>query len=273
MSDDRTETGTGEGTENQDRTGSCGSNRWEQKEGERGRKSQRRRGRKERILHTRISEQLSEDIRGIAEELRVPVSNLVRNVLEEAFSAAERVTDDVGDILDEVMGEAERASHRIHRFREGRRGREAQFREQMEQAGEQVGRAAERFADMVDRMAQRARERAAERQARGYGEGSSAEEPGVPGGTSGAGEPDLAGAETATPSHSPESSGSAPGPTSVPRFDDVVAWQPVVLNTTQRCAATGAVLEPGSRAYMGIGAEGFTGRYVAEGAVPVPGQG
>jgi hypothetical protein len=53
------------------------------------------RERKERVLHTRISEQLAEDIRAIADDLRVPVSNLVRNVLEEAFDAVERVSGDM----------------------------------------------------------------------------------------------------------------------------------------------------------------------------------
>jgi hypothetical protein len=45
----------------------------------RGRRS---RHRKERVLHTRISEPLAEDIRRMAEDLRVPVSNLVRNGLQ-----------------------------------------------------------------------------------------------------------------------------------------------------------------------------------------------
>ena len=53
--------------------------------------------RKERVLHTRISEDLAEDLRKIAEDLRVPVSNVVRNVLEEAFSMVETVTENVGD--------------------------------------------------------------------------------------------------------------------------------------------------------------------------------
>ena len=63
----------------------------ERRDEERRRRAERRRGRKERVLHTRISEQLSDEIREAAEELRVPVSNLVRNVLEEAFGAVERV--------------------------------------------------------------------------------------------------------------------------------------------------------------------------------------
>jgi hypothetical protein len=82
----------------------------------------RQRGhRKERVLHTRISEPLAEEIRRMAEDLRLPVSNLVRNVLEEAFSVVEAVTDNVGDLIDDVADEAERARGRIRSRRQ--RGR------------------------------------------------------------------------------------------------------------------------------------------------------
>ncbi len=84
-----------------------------------GSRHRRRHARKERVLHTRISEPLAEDIRRLAEELRVPVSNIVRNVLEEAFSVVESVTDNVGDLIDDVMEEAERVRGRIRRRRPG----------------------------------------------------------------------------------------------------------------------------------------------------------
>jgi len=71
--------------------------------------------RKERVLHTRISEKLAEDIYSVAEDLRVPVSNLVRNVLEDTFSMVESVTDNVGDLIENVLDEAERARDRISR--------------------------------------------------------------------------------------------------------------------------------------------------------------
>ena len=71
------------------------------------------RSRKERVLHTRISEQLADDLRSIADELRVPVSNLVRNALEEAFSVVETVTDNVGGLVEEVVEEAERVRERV----------------------------------------------------------------------------------------------------------------------------------------------------------------
>jgi hypothetical protein len=65
------------------------------------------------VLHTRISEELAEDIRRMAEDLRVPVSNIVRNVLEEAFSVVETVTENVGDLIEDVIDEAEAAAERI----------------------------------------------------------------------------------------------------------------------------------------------------------------
>jgi hypothetical protein len=81
------------------------------------RTEQRRRwdARKERVLHTRISEQLSEDIRRLAEDLRVPTSNLVRNVLEEVFTVVETVSDDVGELFEDVLEEADAARQRIRR--------------------------------------------------------------------------------------------------------------------------------------------------------------
>lgn len=81
------------------------------------RRHHHRRGRKERVLHTRVSDRLAEDIRRIAEDLRVPASNLVRNVLEEVFDVVESVSDDVGEILEDVLDEAEGARGRMARAR------------------------------------------------------------------------------------------------------------------------------------------------------------
>lgn len=86
--------------------------------------------RKERVLHTRVSEQLSEDIRRLADDLRVPVSNLVRNVLEEVFTAIEHVSGDVGEFVEDMVEEADGVRERIRnqqraarrRRRDARRG-------------------------------------------------------------------------------------------------------------------------------------------------------
>ena len=82
-----------------------------------GEGARRRSGRKERVLHTRISEQLAEEIRRAADELRVPVSNLVRNVLEETFHVVETVSENVGDWVEDVREEAEHARRRLRRRR------------------------------------------------------------------------------------------------------------------------------------------------------------
>jgi hypothetical protein len=96
------------------RSDSCGS-------GRRRGQHHRHRARKERVLHTRVSENLAADIRRIADDLRVPASNLVRNVLEEVFDVVESVTDDVGLIFDEVFEEADAARGRLQKRRGARR--------------------------------------------------------------------------------------------------------------------------------------------------------
>ena len=57
--------------------GSCGG------DARRRARERRRRARKERVLHTRIPALLEEDLKSAAERLRVPVSNLVRTILED----------------------------------------------------------------------------------------------------------------------------------------------------------------------------------------------
>ena len=79
--------------------------------------------RKERVLHTRVSDHLAADIRRIADDLRVPASNLVRNVLEEVFDVVESVSDDVGGLFGDVLEEADAARERLTRNREASRHR------------------------------------------------------------------------------------------------------------------------------------------------------
>lgn len=48
--------------------------------------------RKERVLHTRIPAVLEQELKRFAENLKVPVSNVVRTILEDALSVADRAT-------------------------------------------------------------------------------------------------------------------------------------------------------------------------------------
>jgi hypothetical protein len=54
--------------------------------------------RKEKVIHTRIPAALEEQIKRLADHLRVPVSNVVRNMLEDALEAARRMRDRAGAI-------------------------------------------------------------------------------------------------------------------------------------------------------------------------------
>ncbi len=103
--------------------------REERREHRRHHRRHRRRGRKERVLHTRVSDALADDIRKIAEDLRVPASNLVRNVLEEVFDVVETVTDDVGGLFDDLLDEAEATRNRIRKQRSRGESRRREARE------------------------------------------------------------------------------------------------------------------------------------------------
>jgi len=70
-----------------------------------------RRERRER--GAQITRELAEELRRAAEELRIPVANLVREVVDEALDAAERVSDDLGDWVEDLVGHAERARRRL----------------------------------------------------------------------------------------------------------------------------------------------------------------
>ncbi|MEZ4293932.1 MAG: hypothetical protein R3B70_03065 [Polyangiaceae bacterium] len=52
-------------------------------------------GKKERVLHTRVPAVLERELKRFAENLRVPVSNLVRAILEDAVAAADAASESV----------------------------------------------------------------------------------------------------------------------------------------------------------------------------------
>jgi hypothetical protein len=176
------------------------------------------RRRKERVLHTRVSEQLSEDIRRAAEDLRVPMSNLVRNVLEEAFGAVERVSDEVGGFLEEVLGETKgarsdlrRLRRRVTRLAREQRRRFSRHRAAHESDAREDDREAEdgdeAFADRVETTMR----------------------------------------ETPAPPAAPE-----------PSFPDVIGWQPLLANAAASCARCARSLEPGERIFAGATERGLS---------------
>lgn len=187
------------------RSDSCG--------GRSSRRHHHRGRRKERVLHTRVSEQLSEDIKRLADDLRVPVSNLVRNVLEEVFTVVENVSEDVGDFFEDVIDEAEGVRERI---------RNQQFTTRTARSNARRSRRGRRSSPL-DVEEELQHDEAAEARGR---------------------------------------TGSNSGAMG---RDDVLGWQPIVLNQATDCGHCGARLEPGVNAFMAISRGGELGKVVCPG--------
>jgi hypothetical protein len=96
--------------------------------------------RKERVIHTRVPALLEQELKRMAQSLRVPVSNVVRAILEDAVDAVDRVGRKAEG---EVRGLAERLAHNRDRLRGmalGRTGDDAK-RKALRPNGEPPGRA------------------------------------------------------------------------------------------------------------------------------------
>jgi hypothetical protein len=199
------------------------------------RRQSRHRGhgeRKERVLHTRISEQLAEDIRLFADDLRVPASNLVRNVLEEVFTMVDNVSEDVGGLMDDLIDEAEGVRDRVRRQARARSGRRSprsrrrgsrQAKPNDSEVEEELRRDEDTEAGPGDR----------ERKAQTEEEAMAASE-------------------------QPQGDGTPRPPRAADLFPDILGWQPLVLNRDLGCGRCERLLPAGESAFLGIGTKGLT---------------
>jgi len=73
--------------------------------------ARRENARKERVLHTRVPAVLERELKRFADNLRVPVSNLVRTILEDAVNVAGAASENVEQRL-------KRAAHTMELERE-----------------------------------------------------------------------------------------------------------------------------------------------------------
>jgi hypothetical protein len=111
---------------------------------------------KARVLHTRIPESLEDAIKVKAKRLRVPVSNLVRNVLEQAFQLVEDVVEDGLEIADT----ARRAAGRVREAATRTRGDEVygwqelvlNRDERCRECGVELDRGAKAYRGLSERM-------------------------------------------------------------------------------------------------------------------------
>ncbi len=189
------------------------------------------RARKEKILHTRVSEQLSEDIRAFADELRVPASNLVRNVLEEVFTIVDSVSDDMGHLMDDVIEEAEGVRERIRRQARARRSRTRGGRRERRRASGRIDPDAEDDFESEFRRDERAEAADAARssvrtQARDAGD--------------------------------PTDEAAAAKPSTAELFPEILGWQPLILNRAAECGRCGSAIASGESGFLGVGAAGLT---------------
>lgn len=70
-------------------------------------------GKKERVLHTRVPAVLERELKRFAENLRVPVSNLVRTILEDALSVADAATESVEERLKRAARHLEKEREKL----------------------------------------------------------------------------------------------------------------------------------------------------------------
>jgi len=68
---------------------------------------------KERVIHTRVPVALDDALKKFALSMRVPVSNLVRVLLEDAVTVAQRATDRVAEVAEHAADAAEEAAARV----------------------------------------------------------------------------------------------------------------------------------------------------------------
>ena len=211
------------------------SNRSETESGRSRRSHSRHRGhgeRKERVLHTRISEQLAEDIRLFADDLRVPASNLVRNVLEEVFTMVDSVSGDVGELMDDLIGEAEGVRDRVRR--------QSRSRESRPGSSTRGPRSRRRRSSAADVEEELRRDEAAEGMAEDRVRTNRAESDG------------------ARPADPPQEESSSKSPRAAELFPEILGWQPLVLNRDLDCGRCGRALPAGESAFLGVGTQGLT---------------
>jgi predicted Zn-ribbon and HTH transcriptional regulator len=73
---------------------------------------------KERVLHTRVPAVLERELKRFADNLRIPVSNLVRTILEDALNVADAASENVEERLKNAAKhleqEREKLKKRVH---------------------------------------------------------------------------------------------------------------------------------------------------------------
>ena len=91
---------------------------------------------KERVLHTRVPAVLEQELKRLAHSLRVPVSNVVRAILEDAVDAvdtvSERAEGELMSVVDRLARQRDQLHRRVHGEERGDAVEEAEEAEVIE---------------------------------------------------------------------------------------------------------------------------------------------
>jgi hypothetical protein len=90
-------------------------------------KAREERARKEKVLHTRIPASLEEEIKQLADALAIPVSNLVRNILQDTVCMVGTVANRVGGLVTGVRDDARTLSDHVVADRDNLRRKWADY--------------------------------------------------------------------------------------------------------------------------------------------------
>jgi hypothetical protein len=177
------------------------------------------RQRKDRLIQTRVGEELESTLKEEAARRRLSVSHLIRNLLEDSFTLVDNVVENVDGL---VQGSIDLAG--------------------------QVRRDAQRIATRAKEAAAAAEEKA-KAAAGAKVDGSSAPDESAPEQSSKDGK---SAEEPAATTDAPDT----PVATEATDLTSVLAWNEVTLNRAASCANCGDELKRGTSAHMGIGGSG-----------------
>lgn len=180
------------------------------------------RPRKDRLIQTRVPQDLESTLKDEARKRRLSVSHLIRNVLEDTFSLVDNVVSEVDRVVHDSVGVAQALKRDARRLAATARGETAhrKSREAIDTVGVETSPSDDaNDADDAD---------------------------------DDEGEPEP---EPATPPRSSEAQSSGPASEtawSSGALADVYGFQELVLNHSAQCASCGTAIARGARAHLGM---------------------
>lgn len=177
--------------------------------------------RKDKVIQTRVNDELEERLKAEAKRRRLPVSQLIRNVLEDTFELVGNVVDNVDTIAQDALTLGRRAGADAQRLSRRARGRD------MDIEATPTANPGDEDADADEDV-----------DADAADDSAPANSP--------------APAEASAPADaSPSESAAEP-----PEFPGVFAWQGVLTNHDEDCAACHDAIERGAEGFLGLRDDG-----------------